>query len=74
MAYEYPTVTGVLCLQRIRDRWIVRFKGREIGAWHSPEAAASAIARHESGLAQWDRQRFEVSDDLLDWRPLGDSL
>jgi hypothetical protein len=74
MAYEYPTVTGVLHLQQVRRRWVVWFKGHKIGQWRSPDAAASAIARHQSGLAQWDQLRFDVSDDLLDWRPLGDSL
>jgi hypothetical protein len=32
------------------------------------------VARHRSGLADWDRRRIEAPDDLLDWRPLGDSL
>jgi hypothetical protein len=74
MAYEYPTMQGVLRLRRIRMGWAAEFKGREFGAWRSPDAAAIALARHRSGLAEWDRERSDVSDDLLDWRPLGDSL
>jgi hypothetical protein len=33
-----------------------------------------AISRHQSGLPAWDRRRVEAPEDLLDWRPLGDSL
>jgi hypothetical protein len=71
MAYE---AKGVLRLLRIQRRWALQFNGRRLGRWRSPDAAASAAARHQSGLAEWDRHRLEVSSDLLDWRPLGDSL
>jgi hypothetical protein len=74
MAYEYPTGTSVLRLTRKRRYWAVQFNGRQIGRWQSPQAAAVAVARHESGLSEWDRGRFFVPDDLLKWRPLGDSL
>ena len=38
-------------------------------------AVAGAISyRHQSGLAVWDRRRIEAPEDLLDWRPLGESL
>ena len=74
MAFEYPTDTHVLRLIRIGRGWAVHFRGRQHGQWRSPEAAAIAAARHRSGLAEWDRTSAEVSDDLLDWRPIGDSL
>jgi hypothetical protein len=74
MAYEYPAGTRILRLTRIRRRWVVEFNGRQSGNWPSPDAAAIAAARHKSGLDEWDREAFEVPDDLLEWRPLGDSL
>jgi len=74
MAYEYPTAAGVLRLLRIQRRWALQFHGRQLGQWRSPDAAAIAAARHQSGLSEWDRGRSDVSDDLLDWRPLGESL
>jgi hypothetical protein len=74
MAYEYPTPKGVLRLLRVQRRWAVQFRGRRSGEWHSPDAAAIAAARHQTGLPTWDRHGADVSDDLLDWRPLGDSL
>jgi len=74
MAYEYPTPAGVLRLFRVQRHWAVQFKGHRSGDWQSPDAAAVAVARHRSGLAEWDGQRSDVSDDLLDWRPLGESL
>lgn len=74
MGYEFPTSTGVLRLFRLRRRWIIEFRGRRGGAWRSAEAAAVAAARHQSGLPEWDTTQSEVSDDLLDWRPLGDSV
>ena len=74
MAFEYPTPQGVLRLLRVQRRWAVQYRGYRCGEWHSPDAAVLAVARHQSGLAAWDRQRSDVSDDLLDWRPLGESL
>jgi hypothetical protein len=75
MAYEYPTAIGVLRLLRMRQRWMVEFKGRRSGQWPSPDAAAKAVARRKSGLTEWDRKwSDDVSDNLLDWRPLDDSL
>jgi len=74
MAYEYQTSKGVLRLLRIQRRWALQFNGRRLGQWRSPDAAAIAAARHQSGLSEWDRHRLEVSDDLLDWRPLDESL
>ena len=74
MAYEYPSAAGLLQLTKVGGRWLVQFAGRRSGRWTSPDTAAKAVARHRSGLSEWDRQRLEAPDDLLDWRPLGDSL
>jgi hypothetical protein len=74
LTYELATPSGVLRLLRRQRRWVVAFNGAESRPWRSAEAAAIAAARHRSGLAAWDEERTGVSDDLLDWRPLGDSL
>ena len=74
MAYEYPSSAGTIRLIQVRGRWLLHFDGRHAGAWPSADAAAQAVARHRSGLPHWDRQRTEVPEDLLDWRPLGESL
>jgi len=74
MAYEYPSEAGTVHLVQIRGRWLLQFAGRRTGRWPSPDQAAKAAARHRSGLTDWDRQRIHVSEDLLDWRPIGDSL
>ena len=74
MAYEYPTVAGVVRLLRIQRNWVIQFNGRQRGRWCSPDVAVVAIAQHESGLSEWDRVRADVPDDLLEWRPLGESL
>jgi hypothetical protein len=71
---EYPRAMGIVRLRRIRRRWPVGFNGWQRGQWHSPEAVATAVAHHRSGLSEWDSKRSDASDDLLDWRPLGDSL
>jgi hypothetical protein len=74
MAFEYPTGSSPLRLARRKRHWTVQFNGRWTGRWHSAEAAAHAVARYESGLAEWDRGSFYAPDDLLKWRPLDDSL
>jgi hypothetical protein len=74
MAYEFSTPRGVLHLLCIQRRWTVQLNGRQRGRWLTPDAAAAAVARHKSGLPDWDRHFTEAPDDLLDWRPLGDSL
>jgi hypothetical protein len=74
MAYEYPTAAGVVRLLRIQRIWSVQFNGRQHGRWRSPDAAATAVAQHQSGLSEWDREQSDASNDLLDWRPLGESL
>ncbi len=74
MAYEYPSAAGVLRLVEVRGRWLVHFAGRRSGRWPSPEVAAKAVSQHHSGLSEWDQQRDAAPEDLLDWRPLGDSL
>ena len=74
MAYEYPTSAGVLRLVQVQGQWLVHFAEHRTGRWPSPDAAAMAVARHRSGLTAWDRLWDEAPEDLLDWRPLGDSL
>jgi hypothetical protein len=74
MAYEYPTTAGILRLIEVQGRWLLHFADRRSGRWSSPDMAAKAVARHQSGLAEWDRHWDEAPEDLLDWRPLGDSL
>jgi hypothetical protein len=74
MAYEYPTMAGVVRLLRVQRNWAIQFNSHLHGQWRSPDAAAIAVAQHRSGLPEWDRVRVAVPDDLLDWRPLGESL
>ena len=74
MAYEYPSLAGTVRLVQVGDHWGLYFAGRHSGNWPSPDMAAKAVARHQSGLAAWDRRRGEAPEDLLDWQPLGDSL
>ena len=50
------------------------FNGKMRGRWTSPDAAATAASHHKTGLPEWDREQLAVPDDLLRWRPLGDSL
>jgi hypothetical protein len=74
MAFEYPTPAGVVWLTKAGDAWTVRFTGKGHGRWRSPDAAAKAVASHQTGLPQWDRQQDLVSQDIIDLRPLGDSI
>ncbi len=74
MAYEYPSTAGVVHLIRADGRWLLHFRGQRAGHWPSPDQAARAVARHRSGLSAWDRRRVDAPEDLLDWRPLGESL
>ena len=74
MAFEHPTPTGAVWLIRAGKRWKLHYAERQRTGWRSPDAAALAAARHRTGLAEWDQNCEPVSDDLLDWRPLGDSL
>ena len=74
MPYEYATAVGVMRLFRTRQRWAVELNGFRRAKWSSADAAARAVARHKTGLPEVDRSTPDVPDDLLDWRPLGDSL
>jgi hypothetical protein len=74
MSYECPTTGGIIRLTRGKHRWCLEFAGSRRSKWRSPDAAVAAAARYKSGLPEWDRQQADVPDDLLDWRPLGDSL
>jgi hypothetical protein len=74
MAFEYKANSGVVRLTKQRRYWAIQFNGRRWGRWVSPEAAATAAACHSTGHSDWDRTPSDVPDDILDWRPLGDSL
>jgi hypothetical protein len=74
MAYEYPSAAGTVSLIEVQGHWLLHFAGRRSGRWPTPDIAAKAVARHQSGLAAWDRRQIEAPEDLLDWRPLGESL
>jgi hypothetical protein len=74
MAYEYPSVAGTLRLVEEKGHWLLYFDGCRHGQWGSPDQAATAVARHRSGLPLWDDKRVDAPEDLLDWRPLGGSL
>ena len=74
MAYEFPSPAGVVQLVRANRHWLLHFKGQRTGRWRSPDQAARAVARHQSGLSAWDRRGLDAPEDLLDWRPLGESL
>lgn len=74
MAFEYPSSAGTVRLVQTRGHWVLHFDGRQAGRWHSPDLAAKAVSRHRSGLKDWDRRRIDAPEDLLDWRPIGESL
>jgi hypothetical protein len=74
MAYEYQTAAGVIRLFRIGQRWAIDFNGCQMVRWQSPDDAVAAAAYHQTGLPGWDRTRLAVPDDVLRWRPLGESL
>jgi hypothetical protein len=74
MAFEYPTSAGMARLTKVGCVWTFSFVGTKGGRWRSPDDAALAVARHRTGLPQWDKRREPVSQDLIDWRPLGDSI
>jgi len=75
MAFEYPTSVGVIRLMTVGRGWAVCFVGKVRGRWRSPDAAAGAVASHHTGLPEWDEQsEVEASEDIIDWRPLGESI
>jgi hypothetical protein len=74
MAFEYPTSAGTVRLAKAGRGWAVQYVGRKRGGWRSPDDAANAVALHKTGLPQWDECREPVSQDIIDWRPLGDSI
>ncbi len=69
LSYEYHTKAGLLRLSKIGERWAVEFNEVLCGHWHSPDEAAFAAARHETGVPEWDRARLAVPDDLGRWKP-----
>jgi hypothetical protein len=74
MAFEHPTSAGLARLTKVGRGWTFSFNGKKRGHWSSPDDAAQAVARHQTGLSQWDKRREPVSQDLIDWRPLGDEI
>jgi hypothetical protein len=74
MAFELSTSAGMLLLLRTGKRWAVEFNGRRTGKWGTPNDAAIAVANHRSGILEWDIQQRDASEDILDWRPIGESI
>ena len=74
MAFEYPTSAGTVRLTKAGQAWAVQFVGKKRGRWRSSDDAANAVGRHKIGLPQWDDSREPVSQDIIDWRPLGESI
>ena len=74
MAFEFPISGGTLRLLRTGRTRAVEFNGRRSARWTSADDAVMAAVRHATGLAEWDRTRFVVPDDLLRWRPTGENL
>jgi hypothetical protein len=74
MAFEHPTSAGPVLLTRTGAGWTVCYVGKARGRWRSPDAAAKAVAQHQTGLPEWDDEYQPVSDDIIDWRPLGESI
>ena len=74
MAYELSTPRGMIRLIRTGNQWAVVFHGKRRGRWTSADDAAKAAALHSTGLDDWDNMSLVTSDDILRWRPLGDSL
>jgi hypothetical protein len=74
MPYEYVTAIGVLRLVRLPGGWTIVFNGGRGGQWPTADAATRAVARHQSGVPEWDQAQHEAPEDLLRWRPLGNSI
>jgi hypothetical protein len=74
VAFEYPTSAGPVRLVGTARGWTIHFNNRTHGQWRSADEAAVAVARHETGLAEWDQKRLPTPEDLIDWRPLGESI
>jgi hypothetical protein len=74
MAFEHPTSAGIVRLAKTGHGWAVQFVGKKRGHWRSPDDAANAVAHHMTGLPHWDECREPVSQDIIDWRPLDDSI
>jgi hypothetical protein len=74
MAYEYRIDQGVVRLVEIRGLWKMEFSRIRFGKWSSADEAAKAVAAGKTGLLQWDSRSYDVSADLSDWTPTGDSL
>jgi hypothetical protein len=74
MPFEYTTDGGVLRVLGTQCQWTIEFNGRRCGQWVSLDDAATAAARHMTGLRHRDNRLLMVSDELSSWRPIGDNL
>lgn len=74
MPYEFQTEEGLVRLVRLRGKWVIVFNGDRAGSWASPDDAVQALVQRRSGLAGWDGGRVTIPSDLVDWRPVGDSI
>ena len=55
MSFEHPTPSGVVQLTKAARSWAVRFADKQRGRWRSPDAAAHAVASHQTGIPEWVR-------------------
>ena len=74
MAFEFPTRGSTLRLLRTGRAWAVEFNGHSRTRWTSADDAVTAAVRHTTGLAECDRTQFVAPDNLLRWRPIGETL
>jgi hypothetical protein len=66
MSFEHPTPSGVVQLTKAARSWAVRFADKQRGRWRSPDAAAHAVASHQTGIPEWDERRESVSEDIIE--------
>ena len=50
MAFEYPTSAGAVLLIRTAGHWRLQYGKQWRGEWHTPDAAATAVAQRQTGL------------------------
>lgn len=74
MAFEYRTSAGIVRLARTQSAWTIQFRRKRRVRWSSPDAATSAAAEHLPGLPQGNAGGEPVSRDIIDWRPIGESI
>ena len=72
MVFEFPTSAGTVRLAKTGRGWAVEFVGKKRGRWRSPDDDARAVASYKTGVPQRDDSHEPVSQDIIDWRPLGE--